>query len=176
MQLSEGSGVDMSYNGPPVPMYRPPSRGAIPYEEWRDDAKCSVEHIDVEFFMLNEEDSEDEQHEKVAEALAYCANCPVRQSCLTNSTPEDRYWSVRGGQPPEGLFQYTIKAAQAVMPKSQGGPGGGARGSRPKREPSETCKRGHNDWRAYKSGQRYCYSCKEVNNRKRYGGSSSGKM
>lgn len=163
MKLSEGSGVDMSYNGTPVALYRPPSRGAVPYEDWKDDAACDGKP--VYFFEYNDEAGEEENHELIARGLKICTACPVRQACNANSTPEDRFWTTRGGQPPEGLFvgknflkRKGVMGGIRGVSKSGGGPG---------RPPSDECQRGHKNWIKYKSGRR-CGTCKEMNNKKRY--------
>lgn len=143
--------------------YRPPTyKWTVPYEEWRDDAACSG--MPTNQFTLDEEASEDEQHESIAKGLRICVACPVRQACKSNSTEEDRFWTIRGGQPPEGLFLgmrnlKDIAPVRKVTGLKVGGPG---------RVPLKQCKRGHEDWAYHRNGQRYCKPCKELNNRRRY--------
>lgn len=128
--------------------YREPTwRWAPAYEEWRDDAACNGMPTDL--FMLNEEDSKDDQHELIARGLRICTACPVRQACKVNSSEEDRFWSIRGGQPPEGLF-LNLKKLKATTTSS-----------------SNTCQRGHNNWKLQTSGKRYCATCKEMSNKRR---------
>lgn len=47
----------------------------------------------------------DDQHELIAEGLKICSTCPVRSACEADATELDKYWTTRGGKPPEGLFQ-----------------------------------------------------------------------
>lgn len=153
MRDSEGSGVDMSYNGPQVAMLRPPLGAAVPYEEWRDDALC--QSLPAEWFELSDQlmdgvgEAPEEQHQLISNGLKVCNSCPVKRSCLVNSNEDDRKWTTRGGQPPEGLFPVT---------------GGGSHG-----KPVQTftrdkvCGRGHNRWAKRSSGKVYCATCKQIN-------------
>jgi len=153
MRDSEGSGVDMSYNGPQIAMYRQPLRGAaVPYEEWRDEALC--QSLPAEWFELSDDlmvpgsEAPDEQHDHIAKGLKVCNGCPVKRSCLVNSNEDDRKWTTRGGQPPEGLFRVT---------------GGGSHG-----KPVQTftrgkeCQKGHDRWAKRGSGKVYCATCKQI--------------
>lgn len=151
----------MSYNGPQVPVYRTPLKGVLSYEDWRDDAVC--DGMDVELFELGDPQgiTKEDQWELISWGLKVCAGCPVRASCRNNSNEFDRYWTTRGGRPPEGLFKDS-KMPRYVMKKYVSG---FKAGEGPERALKETCKRGHSDWRERKGGGRYCATC-----RRGYGG------
>jgi hypothetical protein len=155
VRSQEGSGADMSYNGPEVPLYRPTSRWAVPYEEWRDDAAC--DGLPTELFELGDVDliTGEDQHELIAQGLRICNDCPVKKSCLVNSNEQDRYWTTRGGQPPEGLFPDSVRPEPGSSPASQKG------GWRP-RPLKKKCKRDHEDWAFRADGKRYCATCKKA--------------
>jgi hypothetical protein len=153
MRGSEGSGVDMSYNGPQIAMIRNPLRGgSVPYEEWMDYASC--QSLPAEYFELSDHlmdsvgEAPEEQHRLISLGLRVCNDCPVKRSCLVNSDEDDRHWTTRGGQPPEGLFPNK---------------GGGAHGKR-----AETfirgkmCNKGHDKWAKRGNGKVYCWSCKQI--------------
>lgn len=147
---------------PDVYWVRPPSRVAIAYEEWRDDASCY--ELPTELFELGDPDeiTDDDQQDLIAQGLKVCAGCPVRAACLNNSSELDRYWTTRGGQPPEGLFP-EVKRPNYVAPRAANGfkPGEG-----PKRVPKKYCKRGHDDWQTRPDGKRRCQSCRKLDNQK----------
>jgi len=150
MRSSEGSGVDMSYNGPQIAMIRNPLRGgSVPYEEWRDDASC--QSLPAEWFELSDHlmdasgEAPEEQHRLISLGLKVCNDCPVKRSCLVNSNEDDRKWTTRGGQPPEGLFPENGKRVKAV-PYSRG----------------KICKRGHDIWARRSTGRVYCVPCKRA--------------
>ena len=157
--ITRGSGVDMSYNGPPVPLYRPPSRGAVPYEQWQDDAACQGQ--DTELFEIEtpvrwlSKEAREDKEELISWGLAICTGCPVRASCLTNSNEFDRYWGTRGGQPPEGLFHDSKMPHYELKRYLNGFPPGGGK----ERELKKTCKRGHDDWSTRANGKRRCLTC-----------------
>lgn len=155
------SGVDMSYNGPPVPLYRPPSGGAVPYKSWKDEAPCTL--VSPSLFELQdfEEVERGKQEESIAEGLKICSGCPVRAACLKDSSELDRYWTTRGGQPPEGLFP-DGEEPRYLFPVTINGfrPGGG-----PERPPGKVCKRGHDDWVQRPGGKRRCRTCQRMSNK-----------
>lgn len=168
--ITRGSGVDMSYNGPPVPLYRPPSRGAVPYEQWQDDAACQGQdtelfEIELPYGQLSEEARED-QEELISWGLAICTGCPVRASCLANSSELDRYWTTRGGQPPEGLFPDSKMPAYPLKQYRFGF----ASGAGKVKELAKTCKRDHENWGTRKAdGKRFCITCKSDAEKRRWG-------
>lgn len=166
MKLSEGSGVDMSYNGPPVRLYRPPSKGAVPYSDWKDEALC--DGMDPDLFELGDPDevSQEDQEELIAWGLQVCAGCPVRAACRNSSSELDRYWTTRGGQPPEGLFQDSVEPPYLMKRYVNGFEAGMG----PKRKPQKKCKNGHEDWVTRRDGKRRCLTCYKAAERKRWGG------
>lgn len=164
MKFVESSGVDMSYNGPPVPLYRPPSGGAVPYEDWKDEALCTRE--DPSLFELGDPDliSEADQQDLIAQGLMICAGCPVRAACRNSANEFDKHWTTRGGQPPEGLFG-DVKPPHYILPKLKNG---FAKGT--KRAGKVKCKRGHENWGERKDGRRFCITCKKDGDKVRWGG------
>lgn len=139
---------------------RPTWKWDVPYEQWRDEALCNG--MDVRLFELSEEVDEDTQHELIAEGLKVCSSCPVRAACMSNSSPADRYWTSRGGQPPEGLFPDTVpvveKSAMQVWSRSN---------KRPGVKLGKTCDNGHDDWLTNNStGRKFCAPCRRERNRK----------
>jgi len=139
----------------------PKAQWSVSYQEWRDEAPCR--ELPTHWFELDDEfdpSSSDElsltaQHRVIAKGLKVCADCPVRQSCLSDSNVEDRYWSTRGGQPPEGLFP------DGDMPKVKHVP---IKGFTIKRSAQLTCKRGHDDWMTDGRGKRRCRTCRKAEN------------
>lgn len=142
---------------------RPTLRSAVPYEEWTDDALCR--DMDHQLFELEDQDEtpSEQEWERIAEGLKVCTACPVRQACLNNSTKDDRLWSTRGGQPPEGLFY--IKNEGSGEKHSERNSGGKFTGG------GELCSEGHNSWQATNKGGgkagRYCKDCRNAARRKR---------
>lgn len=136
--------------------YRPSThKWSVPYEEWRDDASCNG--LPIEHFVLADGAVTDEHHELIAEGLKVCSGCPVRAACKTNSNEEDRYWSIRGGQPPEGLFP-EVKIPKFTLTKI---PMGHKKGEGPERKLKEKCNYGHDDWVIDGSGKRRCQTCRK---------------
>lgn len=134
--------------------------------EWQDEAAC--QGLPTEYFELEEpakagSDMSD-QHELIAKGLAVCAACPVRQACMSDSMPIDRYWTTRGGQPPEGLFLDSVmpatKLTQTTAPK------GFAPGKGPRRPLKQVCKRGHEGKYELSGGKRRCMACRQEDNAK----------
>jgi hypothetical protein len=171
--LGRGQRADMSYNGPLVPLYRPPSRGAVPYKTWQDDAACQGQdaelfEIELPVRQLSKTQRED-QEELISWGLAICAGCPVRASCLTNSSDLDRYWTTRGGQPPEGLF-HDSKMPDCELKRYAHGSASEAGREVRKRKLKTQCKRGHEDWGVRKAdGKRFCITCKRDGDKLRWG-------
>lgn len=163
MKQSEGSGVDMSYNGPQVLVYRPPSRGSVSYANWLDDASCNG--MDTALFELGDPDeiTEDDQHDLIAQGLRVCVGCPVRAACKSDASELDRYWTTRGGQPPEGLFPGDAEPGYHL---AHNGRGGGFKAGASPRVLPKTCREGHEDWKYRKDGRRFCATCKRVNDRR----------
>lgn len=153
--------VDMSYNGPQVKLYRPPSGGGVPYEDWKDEASC--DGLPVYLFELQEFDEVErgEQEKTIAMGLKICSGCPVRTACLANSNIHDRYWTTRGGQPPEGLFLDSVKPFRALKAQRKGF----ASGEGPRRQPKKYCKKGHDNWKLRNDGKRRCQTCQLETNK-----------
>lgn len=139
---------------------RPPTVG-LPQDDWYDEALCRG--LPTELFELQDFDEVErgEQEEKIAEGLRICSGCPVRAACKGNSTELDRYWTTRGGQPPEGLF-LDSKMPKYKLPRQVNGYG---QGEGPVREPKKKCKRGHENWFNDNKGNRRCMSCRVEDNR-----------
>jgi transcription factor WhiB len=166
-----GQAVYIPYTGREVKSARPSNKWAVPYEEWRDDAVCdgmdpSLFELTDNIRTLTEGEREDEEA-RIAEGLKICSRCPVRQECRTNANASDKYWSTRGGQPPEGLF------LDAKMPRfatgSNGREGGFRPGEGPVRKLKEECKNGHKDgWKAKADGRRFCGTCATERDRRRW--------
>lgn len=149
--------------------YRPSMhKWAVPYREWKDEAACRG--LPTELFELGDEFRSDDQHELIAQGLKVCTGCPVRAACKTSSNEEDRYWTIRGGQPPEGLFEdlEVPKIKLYFMPR------GYRSGKGPVRKPKEKCNYGHIDWVIDGTGRRRCNTCRtrtnNAANKRRSGG------
>ncbi len=159
VRTNEGSGVDMSYNGPQVALYRPPSRGAVPYRSWTDYASC--DSLPAQWFEISDDlmvrpgEAPDEQHDLIAKGLRVCNDCPVRKSCLSDSSEDDRKWTTRGGIPPDYLFSGPDRTA--LKPKKEIFTRG------------KTCKRSHDRWARRPDGKVFCYSCKQLTDAEREG-------
>lgn len=135
---------------PEVYWVRPPLRVAIAYEEWRDEASCY--ELPSEMFELGDPEliTDDDQWDLIAQGLKICASCPVRAACRNNSSELDRYWTTRGGQPPEGLFT-KAKRVKIQEPLKRG----------------RKCRRNHDSWRARKNGTFICVDCRTLRERDR---------
>lgn len=137
--------------------YRPSlQKWSVSYAEWKDEAACNG--LPTQLFELNDEIDADEQHELIAQGLRICVGCPVRAACKSNSNEEDRHWTIRGGQPPEGLFE------DAKVPKIKlyFMPRGHKPGEGPERKLKEKCKYGHIDWVVDNGGKRRCATCRKT--------------
>jgi hypothetical protein len=133
----------------------------VTVDDWTLDALCNG--LDPQLFELQDLDciTFEQQEELIAEGLKICSGCPVRAACKNNSSEQDRYWTIRGGQPPEGLFPEAqvpkIKLARVIN--------GHAPGEGPERKRVKFCKRGHDDWTAIdKRGKRRCKTCRREDN------------
>ena len=141
---------------------RPTSSGAVPYKSWKDDAACNGS--DPKLFELDNPVrwmsgvEEEQAYELIAQGLKICSNCPVRSACKLNSNEEDRYWTTRGGQPPEGLFPDTDHP-DTVRLRSNPQKGG--------RKRAELCPKGHNNWRERGNGSRRCVDCAREDDKSR---------
>lgn len=141
---------------------RPPSRVAVPYDNWVDDALCSKE--DSRLFELGDQQgiTTEDQLDLIAQGLKICSGCPVRASCLLNSSELDRYWTTRGGQPPKGLSPEAKPPSYKILRQKNGfTPGLG-----PPRVRKKKCKRGHEDWITRPDGKRRCKVCRKLDNQK----------
>lgn len=147
-------GVDMSYNGTQVLLFRP-KQWNVDTPKWQDDALCN-QHEPALFELGSEDMDQDDQHELIAWGLKICAGCPVRAACDSSATELDRHWTTRGGRPPEGLFEE--KSPKYVTPVSPNN--GRVLG------PRETCRNGHDNWGVRHGGKRFCVTCKKVRDAK----------
>lgn len=86
-----------------------PTQGSAREYVWTDDAACST--ADPELFEVSQKGDPDAgdlvgkqltefNMSKFEVALTYCEVCPIRQTCLDQSSESDRHWSVRGGELP----------------------------------------------------------------------------
>lgn len=127
--------------------------------EWEERANCKGKAF--ELFEYQEKDSPLTKDMKFKERLAFnyqnfelaseiCIECPVMFECLNSATAEDRYWTVRGGEPPK---RFDIEAEQLAKT----GRPTGSKTVRPG-EP-RTCKRGH-----YLPNGGRCKDCKREQN------------
>jgi Transcription factor WhiB len=135
-------GVDMSYNGTQVLLYRP-RQWNVDTPKWQDDALCN-EHEPALFELGPEDMDQDDQHELIAWGLQICAGCPVRAACDSSATELDRHWTTRGGRPPEGPFGEKIPVKSV-----------------PRRPAQATCRNGHDNWKVRRDGRRFCATCKK---------------
>lgn len=142
--------------------YRPPTyKWTIAYPEWKDDASCNGRDENLWVLQDADEITKDDQHELIAQGLRICAACPVRQACLDDSNDIDRYWSTRGGQPPEGLFP---DSKRPPYENHVGVAGGVSPHKGRKLEPIKKCKRNHDEWIIRKDGSRQCAPCIKLRN------------
>lgn len=132
---------------------RPTSGGSVAYEAWQDEAPCRG--LPYHWFELQEfkESRREKQHKPIAKGLKVCSTCPVRKLCGLEATEVDRYYTTRGGQPPEGLFEDASLPKLASRPRSRKSPVSGAR---------ELCSKGHNDWVSSGVGRRSCDTCRKL--------------
>lgn len=138
-------------------LLRPNTGRLIASKTWQDQALCRG--LPTELFELQDQDpAGEESHELIAQGLRVCSSCPVRAACLGDASEVDRYWTTRGGQPPEGLFE------DAEMPRIKP-PSKPIRvhGIRPVKK---LCKRGHEDWMSDGRGKRRCRTCRRLENAK----------
>jgi hypothetical protein len=133
-------------------------------DRWEERANCKGKAF--ELFEYQEKDSpltegmnfkERIEFNKVNFELAgeICIECPVFFECEKNASPQERYWTVRGGEPP-GRFDEESKRYDNV------GRPPGAKNKQPRAvaSPSDrVCQRGH----VVKGGGR-CKDCKRANN------------
>lgn len=149
-------------NGPqPLPYRANPGRFTS-YEVWTDDAACVGS--DPAMFELEAParsmtvPEEDSAHDLIAQGLRICSSCPVKKSCSSAASSDDRYWSTRGGQPPEGLFADSTPPAGVRVRGPLGSHG---------RKRSKYCPKGHDNWKERPGKGRRCVDCDRLNNRKR---------
>lgn len=148
-------------------IYRAPLKGArIEYEQWRDEASCNG--LPTHLFELSDSEEVTREYQEllISKGLRVCAACPVRQACKDNSNALDRYWTTRGGQPPEGLFPDSQRP-KPELPNAGTGAGGVKDPSKlPK--PKEKCHKGHNNWALRADARsRRCKDCERERGRER---------
>lgn len=140
-----------------VNIYRSSRAWATSLPSWKGDAACKG--MQPELFEIDEpieglpEGQAPDVEELISWGLKVCAGCPVRKICDETANEEDRYWTTRGGRPPEGLFPDS-KPPKARLERE--------------RKPKKVCKRGHDNWKTRPSGKRRCVTCdREVGARRR---------
>lgn len=115
------------------------STDAAHSDEWQTRANCRGKP--VELFEYQEKDSPLAKDMKMRARIAFnyanfelaaeiCIECPVFFQCGENATPEDKYWTVRQGEPP-GRFELEAEHLSRLG-RPTSGPG----------EP-RVCQRGH---------------------------------
>lgn len=78
-------------------------------DEWRDKANCRDKTL--ELFEYTEKDSPLAKGMNFKERMAFnvanfelaeeiCIECPVMFDCKTSATEDEKFWTVRGGEPP----------------------------------------------------------------------------
>lgn len=106
--------VDQEWTGNPTRNFNDgsrwdPSMGSPREYVWVDDANCA--NTDPEAFQvadygdpiagdLKGKELLEFNRERLEYAARVCVDCPVKQTCLDESTAVDRYWSIRGGELP----------------------------------------------------------------------------
>lgn len=128
---------------------------------WEEKANCKGKAF--ELFEYQEKDSpltdgmnfkERIEFNRVNFELAgeICIECPVMFECEKNASPTERYWTVRGGEPP-GRFDEESKRYDNVGRKP------GSKNRAVASMSDRVCQRGH----VVKGGGR-CKDCKRTNN------------
>jgi hypothetical protein len=117
--------------------------------------------MDTQLFELEEgigrgKGEDEDQQELIARGLKICSRCPVRKPCGASASGMDKYWTTRGGQPPEGLFPDSKRPAPGNV-TTVAGRGSGSH------KPKERCKRDHDDWYYDNVGFRRCATCRREN-------------
>lgn len=155
--------LDYQYTGKLVRNpYHGPSTPKV--DDWRDEAAC--QDGDPSLFEYDNNESRESQWDSIHAGMLICNECPVRALCYDDSSPANRYWTTRGGRPPEGMFTDSVAPKEKSLITQAGG-----RKSEvaKKRTPKERCKRNHNNWVLRKNGSRQCKDCYTLHNRARYG-------
>lgn len=133
---------------------------------WEEEAACSGKP--TELFELGDpkELTLQRQHELIAEGLKICSTCPVMDACKADASTLDGYWTTRGGVPPEGLFQDSVRPNYSPAEVTKLAAVGARTMSSGFHDKQETCQRGHNDWRTRADGTgRECNTCKRERDR-----------
>lgn len=126
--------------------------------EWASRANCKGKAF--ELFEYQEKDSPLTKDMKFKERLAFnyqnfqlageiCIECPVMFECLNSASEQDRYWTVRGGEPPK---RFAMESEQLARLEQSGG-------GKPKPGTPRTCQRGH-----YLPTGGRCRTCKREQN------------
>lgn len=176
-------------------------------DQWQDRANCRDKTL--ELFEYTEKDSPLAKGMNFKERMAFneanfdlageiCIECPVMFDCKTNATIDEKFWTVRGGEPPARYLLDPERYANVGKPAAQPGvdrvckrghdvPGGGdckicrseanrryrTNGTvRPRAKPGEDriCFRGHKIL-----GGGKCKKCKQLKDATRHGRSGRRK-
>lgn len=131
---------------------------------WQDDAACHGRESEFTFIELDDPawrpgtklNKQGKKVEVVGEkqvnrirmekAVVTCADCPVRQQCLDEASPAEKFWSIRGGRLPDvlvktknkapveylgGFFEWECKNGHGRVYLAYRNKGGGQEGRRP---------------------------------------------
>jgi WhiB family redox-sensing transcriptional regulator len=117
---------------------------------WRDRAACrDIVAAEYDPFFADTADLQ-------AEAIAICANCPVRDDCLTFAVRTGQQYGIWGGQPQQ-LVRRLIALDRAGRPHGRRAPAGHPQASKTQ------CKRGHpfdiDNTYYTPDGRRRCRTC-----------------
>jgi WhiB family redox-sensing transcriptional regulator len=117
---------------------------------WRDRAACrDIVAAEYDPFFADTADLQ-------AEAIAICANCPVRDDCLTFAVRTGQQYGIWGGQPQQ-LVRRLIALDRAGRPHGRRAPVGHPQASK------THCKRGHpfdaDNTYYTPDGRRRCRTC-----------------
>jgi hypothetical protein len=133
-------------------------------DRWEERANCKGKAF--ELFEYQDKDSPLTEGMKFKDRIDFnrtnfqlaeeiCIECPVFFECEANASPTERYWTVRGGNPP-GRFDEESKRYDNVGRP----PGAKNKQARAVASPTDrVCQRGH----VVKGGGR-CKDCKRANN------------
>ncbi len=130
-------------------------------DDWRDEGTCNTE--DPSLFEYDDSESSETQWPKIHQGMQVCAGCPVRDLCYADASPANKYWTTRGGRPPEGMFEDSKAPDEPSLVQAGGLKSQVARN----RKLKEKCKWGHQNWVVRDNGKRRCVDCRILGDKKR---------